>query len=79
MGYRPPGDEIVVVGVEVIPAKPRLVGETVGEGLILKHAGPIGHRSTRKTRESSIHVCTSSAVEIPPLQVQRSEEVIDAL
>lgn len=44
--YSPSGDEIVVVGIEVVPTKPGLVCETIGESLILEHAGPIGHRPT---------------------------------
>lgn len=67
MRYGPPGNEIVVVRVEMIPAEPGFIGETVGKGLILEHTSTIGHRPTRKTRDSSIHVRTGSTVKVPPL------------
>lgn len=79
MRHRPSGDEVIVVRVEVVAAEPRLVGEAKGEGLVLEHVGPIGHCPTREAWQASVHMRTSSTVEIPPLQIQCPKIIVDPL
>jgi hypothetical protein len=75
----PASNEIVVVGIELVLAKPPFfVGEGVGETVILQNLGPIGNGAAGQTRHTAIHVSGGGAVKVAALEVERAEEVPDA-
>ena len=80
MRHHPASDEVVVVGIQLVLAKPPLfVGEPMGENLVLHDMGPVRYRSARHAREPSIDMGGCRTVKVSPLEVQRSEEAPDAL
>jgi len=73
----PPGDKVVVVGIE-LTSTPFLVGEAVGEGLVLENITPVRYRSARKTRQATVNVQTRRTIKVAPLQVRRTQKVPNA-
>ena len=76
---QPPGDEIVIVGVESIPAEPLFVRELVDESVISQDFGPISHRSPGQARKPAVHVHTRRTIEVAPLQIECTQVAPDAL
>ncbi len=76
----PAGDEIVIIGIELILTKPPLlVGEAVREVFVLQDAGAVGTSPSRDTGHASVHVGHGCAVKVSAFQVQSSKEVVDTL
>jgi hypothetical protein len=77
---KPAGDEIVVIGIQLILSEPPLlVGEAIGEVDILQNARTVGTGPSRDTGHTSIHVRSSSTVEIASLEIECTQEAIYAL
>lgn len=80
MGDHPPGDEIVVIRVQLIfPEPPFLVGEGMGEAVILQNLGAIGHRAPGQAGDAAVNMGGGRAVEVPSLQIHRTQKAPDAL
>ena len=78
--YHPASDKVVIIRIQLIFAKPPfLIGETIGEPLILKNFGAISNTASRHARKATIHMRRGCTVEVSSLQVQGPQEVIDAL
>ena len=77
MRVHPTGDEVIIIGVELTSA-PFFVCEAVSESLVLQDRAAIGNGASRKTRESTIDVQASRAVEVSSLKVSSTKEVPDA-
>ena len=76
----PASNEIIIVCIQLVLAKPPfLIREAIGEIDILQDACPVGTGAPRHARHATIHMGHRSTVEVPALQVECSEEVVDAL
>ena len=69
VGEQPSCDEIVIIRVEKMVTAPCLMRESICEIGILEDLRPIGHGSSRKTRQAAIDPVAGCAVEIPPHQI----------
>ena len=73
----PPGQEIVVVCVELVLTEPPfLVGKAIGEFDVLEDAGAVSAGAARQARYTSIHVSCGSAIKITTFQVKCPKESI---
>lgn len=80
MGHHPPGEEVVVVGIELIMTKPPLlIREAVGEVDVLQDTCTVGTSTSREARDPAVHVSGGCTVEIAAFQVESTQESIDAL
>lgn len=50
MGDQPSRDEIVIVSIQLITAKPFLMGEAIDKGIVSEDFGSVCHRPARKAR-----------------------------
>lgn len=71
--YEPPGDEIVVVRIELVLAEPLLVRELVREGRISQNAGPVGDRPSGQAWQSTVYEHARSTVEIASLEIESAK------
>ena len=80
MRDHPTSDKIVVVRVELILSPPPfLVGEGVGEALVLEDLGPIGHRASGHAWQAAIQIGCSPAVKVASLEIESTQIAPDAL
>ena len=80
MRDQPAGQEIVVVSIELVLAEPPLfICEAISEFDVLQDARPIGAGATRQAGHASIYVSRCSTIKIATLQIQCSQEAVDAL
>lgn len=78
--HHPTGNKVVIVRIQLVFAKPPfLVGERVGEHLILKDLGAICNTASGHARKATIHVRRSCTFKVASLQVQSSQEIVNAL
>lgn len=79
MGDQPSRDKIVIVGIQLVTAKPFLMGEAIDKGIVSKDFGSVCNRPARKARQAAIHVHTSSAIEISSLKVESTKVAPNSL
>ena len=80
MRDHPARDKVVVVGIEVVLAKPPfLVGEAVGEDGILQDLSAIGHGPARETGQATIDVGGGGTVKVAAFEIQGGQKAPDAL
>lgn len=78
--HHPPGQEIVIVSIELIAAEePRLVCESIGKVALLDDAGTVGTSASGDARHTAVNVGGGRTVEVPTFQIQCTQESIDAL
>lgn len=76
----PASDKVIIVGIElVLPPPPLLIGERIGEGLILQNSRPIRNRSSRHAGKATVHISRRAAVEVASFQVQSAQEAPESL
>ncbi len=74
MREHPPGNEIIIIGVELILLTPVFVREVVGEGGVLQDMSAVGHRPSRQTRNAAVQMCRGRDLKVPPLEIDGAEE-----
>lgn len=80
MRHHPTGNEVVIVRIQLVFAEPPfLIGEGIGEHFILENLGAICDTASRHARQAAIHVRRSCTLKISALQVQGTQEIVDAL
>lgn len=74
MRQHPSGDEIVIVGVELILTTPVLMREAVCECRILQNMCSVGDGSPGETGDASVQMGRGRDLEISPLQIQGAQK-----
>lgn len=80
MIHHPPGQEIIIVGIELILSEPPLlIGEAVGEVDVLQDTSAIGTGTPGQAGHTAIHMGGCSTVEIAAFEIQSPQEAVDSL
>ena len=79
MRDKPPGNEIVIVRVELIATKPFLVSKAVNEGFISDDVCSICHGPARETGQATIHIHAGCTIKVSPLEIECTKEAPDPL
>lgn len=78
--HHPARYEVVVVRVQLILAKPpALIGECVRKAHVLEDLAAVCDGSSRQARDTTVDMGGGRAVEVPPFQVDSSQETPDPL
>lgn len=74
---KPPGDEVVVVGVE-LAGSPLFVSKSIGKIFVLQDAAAISRTASRQAWQATVDVQTGRAVKVSAFEVGGAQEVPDA-